>query len=495
MIHNPSMRFYLSTAAFFLFLFLIACSNQPGSDEQQSTELQVEPVAIDLDKIKERGKLVAISTYSPTSYFIYRGRPMGYEYELLQRLAEYLDVSLEIKVAHNLDEVFEMLNRGHGDIIAHNLAITKTRRQIVDFTEHHTMTQQVLVQRKPDEWRRMNPVKLDKMLIRSPYQLVGKEVYVRKNSSYHERLNNLEEEIGEDLQILPVPGETGTDAIIKQVAEGEYDYTVADQNIALINATYYDNLDIEMTISLPQKVAWAVRKTSPLLLEAVNSWINEMKQGATYYVIYNKYFKNRKAFIRNVSSDYSSLQGKRISQYDQLVYQNASKYGWDWRLVSSLIYQESQFRPGITSWAGAVGLMQLLPATAKRFGVSSLRDPGQNIKAGTSYLKYLDNFWKEIPDSLERKKFVLASYNAGPGHVSDARRLAEKYGKDPDIWDENVAEYIKLKSHPKYYRDPVVRHGYCRGMQPYLYVKKIIGRYRHYEKFIPEEPETFTAAL
>ncbi len=445
---------------------------------------RMESPRADLPQIKERGRLRAITTYSSTSYFIYRGQPMGYEYELLERLPEHLGLELDIVVAHNLDSLMIMLNNGKGDIIAHGLTITNERKEKVAFTKPHTITHQVLVQRKPDNWRQMKLHEIEHVLIRNPHELMGKTVHVRENSSYYRRLQNLSEESGGEINIELVSGDLETEDIIKMVAEGEIEYTVADENIAMINATYYANLDVKTDISLPQRIAWAVRKTSPKLLDAVNLWIENMKESSDYYVIYNKYFKNRRAFRRRLQSELFSRTGGKISKYDKLIKEAAAELGWDWRLLASMIYQESRFDPNTGSWAGAKGLMQMMPATAKSFGVANPYNPEQSIKGGTAYLKYLQDFWEEIPDSLERMKFVMASYNVGENHIADARRLADKYGANPDVWEGNVAEYILLKSKPKYYNDEVVEYGYCRGEEPYSYVKEVFERYRHYTKLV-----------
>jgi membrane-bound lytic murein transglycosylase F len=128
--------------------------------------------------------------------------------------------------------------------------------------------------------------------------------------------------------------------------------------------------------------------------------------------------------------------------------------------------------------------MQLLPSTGEMFGIKNLYNPEANIDAGIKFLKYLDSRWKEsITDSLERIKFVLASYNIGIGHIEDAQRLAEKYGADPDLWSDNVEYYLLQKSKPKYYNDEVVRNGYSRGRETVAYVKEILERYEHYKKF------------
>jgi membrane-bound lytic murein transglycosylase F len=146
-----------------------------------------------------------------------------------------------------------------------------------------------------------------------------------------------------------------------------------------------------------------------------------------------------------------------------------------------MIYQESKFDPYASSRMNATGLMQMMPETALRFGVKDIHNPQENLLAGTKYLSYLSKLWSSIPDSLERIKFVLASYNVGEGHILDARRLAEKYNKNPNIWDEHVAEYVALLDNPTYYRDEVVRNGFCRGKEPYKYVKEVFDRYRDYK--------------
>ena len=461
-------------------------NNVPKTDTIDNGRTLISEVSVDLEDIKKKGTLTALTRYSSTSFFIYKGELMGYEYELLKWLAEYLGVSLEVEVVENVDSLVSMLNLGRGDLIANNITITKERKDYLSFTKYHTLTEQVLVQRKPENWEQMAMHNIEEKLIRNPIDLIGKSIHVRKNSAYYARLQNLSEEIGGEINIIPAEGHLVTEELIHKVANGEIDYTIADKNIALLNQTYYSNIDVGTKVSFPQRIAWAVRKNSPDLHDAVDSWIEETRGSLKYNVIYKKYFTDTKNYKQRVKSDFFSKGGNKISPYDDILKKYADSIKWDWRLLASLAYQESNFDPQTTSWAGAMGLMQVLPSTAYSFGITALYNPEENVRAGTAYLKYLDEYWKEIPDTLMRRKFVLASYNAGPGHVDDARKLTEKYEKDPNIWDENVAVYLRLKSKPEYYNDKVVKYGYCRGEEPYNYVREIADRYAYYSEFIPK---------
>ena len=323
------------------------------------------------------------------------------------------------------------------------------------------------------------------MMIRNQLELAGKEIYVQKNSAYASRLKNLSDEIGDSIHYKEVPDED--EELIIRVANGEIDYTVCDENVALVNQTYYPNIDVGTAISFPQNLAWAVNRGADELKDSIDHWLTEFKKSREYRTIYNKYFRSQRSAVI-VQSDYFAISSGKISQYDEAIIKYAREIGWDWRLVASLIYQESRFNPKANSWAGAYGLMQLMPTTARRFGVSRNSPPEEQIRAGVSFIKWLDNrFSDEISDKQERIKFILGSYNAGPGHVFDAMNLADKYGKDPRIWSKNVEEYLLKKSNPAFYRDPVVKYGYCRGWETYNYVIQVLDRYEHYKNFIPVE--------
>jgi membrane-bound lytic murein transglycosylase F len=476
---------------FLISFFLLSCGERDESNNTKPTKR-----ISDLDQIKNRGKLVALTGYNSYSYFVYRGQPMGFEYDLVSQLAESLDLDLEIVIVKEINKMFEMLNNGEGDIIAFNLTVTKERAKQVSFTKHHNTTVQTLVQRKPDNWRDMKLHEIEETLIRNPIELEGKTIHVESGSAYLSRLENLSEEIGGDINIVVAEPELSTEELIEMVAAGVIDYTVADENIARLHQAYYSNIDTGTKVSLPQRIAWAVRKDSDELLNTVNFWLEEMQKKPAYFVTYRKYYKNRNEFKSRIKSDFFLSRSGRISEYDDLVKENLVDLPWDWRLIASQIYQESQFDPTARSWAGAVGLMQLLPETAENFGAKDPFDPKQSVDAGIEYMAWLDNYFIQyVDDPDERIKFVLASYNIGFGHVEDAIRLAKKYGADPQKWKGNVAEYLLKKSKKKYYNDEVVRNGYCRGVETVDYVEEIFERFEHYKQFISASNEQLQRKL
>ena len=437
-----------------------------------------------LKEIRNRGQLIAVTDYNSTNYFIYRGKPMGYQYDLLKKLANEIGVELRIKVNKDLDESFNLLNKGECDIMAFNLTITEERKNKIDFTIPHTQARQVLVQRKPEGWSKMSQGQMDRKLIRNQLELKGKVIWVRSNSSYAQRLKNLSEEIGGGIKIVE-KDKYIEEQLIALVSKGEIDFTVCDENLAKVNSTYYPNIDVKTAISFPQNLAWGVKKGADSLRLFVNEWLQDYKKTLDYALIYNKYYKNRRSAIIRKSEYYTISSGK-ISPYDPIIKKYSKKVEWDWRLIASLIFQESRFNPKAQSWAGAKGLMQLMPSVAERFNVPDRTDPQQNIRGGIELLDWLDQRLKKkgIKDEEARLKFILASYNVGMGHILDARRLAKKYGKDPDKWENNVDEFILKKSNPKYYKDEVVYYGYRRGTETYNYVRQILDRYEHYKNLI-----------
>lgn len=428
--------------------------------------------ADDLQQIKDSGELVVLTLYSSTSYFIYRGQDMGFQYELSEQFAKSLGVKLRVEVARNVDELIEKLLAGKGDLIAYNLPITKEWKDSLIYCGEDVITHQVIVQRAGG---RNKPLK-------DVTELIGKDVYV-KPGKYYDRLVNLDQELGGGIHIHEVTNDSiSVEDLITQVSQGKIPYTVADNDVAQLNTTYYPNLNIGLSISFDQRASWAVRKDCPQLAAAADKWHEENMTSPAYTASMKRYFEISKAIVH---SPILSLREGKISHYDQLFKKYAPEIDWDWRLLASLAYTESNFDSTAVSWAGARGLMQLMPATARAMGVPEGKEqnPEESIKAAVKYIGATARSFAKVPEE-ERINFVLASYNSGIGHVQDAMALAEKYGKNKYVWRDNVENFILLKSNEEYFTDPVCKNGYFRGIETYNFVRDITSRYEQYKKKI-----------
>ena len=441
-----------------------------GCKERKAKTLKATPN--DLPQLKDSGRLVVLTLYNSTSYFIYRGQEMGFQYELAQQFAQSLGLKMEVKVARNVADMERKLINGEGDLIAYNLPITKEGKNRVTYCGNEIITHQVIVQQTGRQTRPLKDVT----------ELIGKEVYV-KPGKYYERLVNLNQELGGGILIKKVTSDSiGVEDLIAQVSEGKIQYTVADNDIARLNATYFPNLNIHLSISFDQRSSWAVRRDCPLLAQAANEWQKNNATSPAYTASMKRYFETSKKLPH---SPILSLREGKISHYDELFKKYAKEINWDWRLLASLAYKESNFDTTAVSWAGAKGLMQLMPSTAHAMGMPPGKEQNaeESIKAAVKYLGITTKSFMQIPEP-ERIHFVLASYNSGLGHVLDAMALAEKYGKKKYVWKDNVEKYILLKSQEEYFTDSVCKYGYFRGTETYTFVRDIMGRYEQYKKKI-----------
>ncbi len=421
---------------------------------------------LDKEGIQARGTLRVAVDNNSSSYYIYRGRRMGFEYELLLDLGKRLGVQVEFSVVADIDEAFAQLESGRVDLIAMNLQHKAGMDREVSYTEAIGSMSTVLVGRE----------KL------SSWDSLGKDtVVVRKGAVYSSQLAQLKDSLDLEFSILEVPDHE--EILLDRLVEKQVNWTVAEKTVAQTNATYYDEIRVGLDLSREEPVSWAMRKTSTKLLKEFNAWLLDKKK-RFIPDLYTKYFLNSKNQHFRTTSAYSSLGGNRISVYDELIQENAKTLGWDWRLLAAVVYKESAFDTTALSYAGAQGLLQLMPVTLERFGVTNPNDPVESLRGGVKYLQYLDKFWLErVPETNERIKFILASYNIGQGHVEDAWRLTLKYRKNTQSWQE-VSNFLNLKSDPKYYRDPVVKSGYAKGHIAVNYVRDVLGLFQSYKALV-----------
>lgn len=438
-------------------------------------------VNVDLDSIKARGKLVVLTENSASTYYLYRDEELGFDFELVRKFAKSLNVKLEVRVIENLDSMFAMLYRGEGDIIASNLTVNEDRKKFLAFSPVIYKTKQVLVQRKDTA----NKILADGIVVHNQQELDKLPIHVHRYSSFYNKLSNIIQSTGANIQLIEESGKIGTEELLQEVAIGSIPSTVTDKSLAFLCFEDYPNLDMSVELEGEDDIAWAVRPNALMLQEKLNSFLTE-KSGVRFVEkLYTRYFgrseENWTGGIKRVFSMPPIKEG-HLSPFDSLYKVHAGIVGWDWRLLTALSCVESGFNPNAESWAGARGLMQLMPATMLKYGGDTLCPPDNNIQTGAKMLKSLDSFWKQrVRNPEERIKFMLASYNCGPGHVLDAMCIAKQIGKNDTLWDGNVAEALILKSQRQYYAMSCVKHGYINGVGPVNFVNKILAIFEHYK--------------
>lgn len=481
------LRVLFSVAnTFSIIAFLLAMSSCTSGGRHEPMTLAKSDSESSLDRVLKEGTLEVTTNYNSMNYYIYRGQPMGFQYEMLEQFSSSLGVKLKIRIEENLEKAFEQLAEQKTDLVAMGLTVTGERRKRFDFTEPLLITRQVLVQRLPDNWRRFaTRDELEAKLLRSSLELGGKTIHVQEGSIFMKRLEVLAEETGDSINIIE--DKRGVEELVEAVSKGQIEYTVSDEHMALLFSKIYPDIDVRTPLSFEQRLAWALNKESDNeLLNEINEWLAVFTSSPEGRALYRKYFEGS-GISSSRRSEFHSMTGGKLSSYDDVVRMVAKDIGWDWRLLASLIYQESEFKPDVVSWAGAFGLMQLMPAAMEQLGIDTSASAEEQIHAGGKYLQYLDvQIPETVTDSNERIKFVLAAYNSGIGHVLDARRLAQKYRKDPNVWTENVDFFLRNKSKPAFYNDEVVYYGYARGEETYRFVVEINERYEHYKNLLPD---------
>ncbi|MDF1593671.1 MAG: membrane-bound lytic murein transglycosylase MltF [Desulfobacterales bacterium] len=443
----PPSRTSLSFRFFFLIyvLFLAGCD----APSNHAT----------LESILSKGEITVITRNNSHCYYLYRDQAMGFEYDLAKAFADFLGVTLEVKIAEKWEGMIPSLKNGTGAFIAASFTKTPRRQQQVAFSRGYlTIQQHIIVHRKNQN-------------IKNIADLVGKTIHVRRGTSYQERLEQLIAE-GYDLTV-ELHDDIPTEELIQQVEEEKIEVTIADSNIAFRNRRYYPKIIVSGAISPEEHLGWAVHPGSTRLQKKINSFFKEIKKNGAFQKIYNRYyadvddfdFVDLRAFHRRLKS--------RLPRYRPTIKEAAQIHGFDWRMIAAQMYQESHFDPMARSHSGAYSLMQLTRSTAKSLGVVNILNSRQNIHAGVQHLRNMYDLFDKIVGS-DRLFMALAAYNIGQGHIQDARKLARQMKLDPDKW-ASLAKTLPLLSYRKYYQK--AEYGYCRGTEPIEYVRQIMIYY------------------
>ena len=421
----------------------------------------------DLTEIKRHGVLRIVTRNNAATFFLWRGEQMGFEFELLREFARRHDLHVEVVIAPQHASLFEMLVRGAGDVAAASLPFDiPPRTEDVAMTRPFNYVYDYLVTRHDDD------------SVLGIEDLAGRAVTVRPSSAHWHTLERFRD-AGLKLDIAPAPEDAETETLIAAVGEGRIDLTMAASHVLDIELGYRTDVRKAFSLRGPVALGWAVRRDNSELLAALNEFLGKEYRGLFFNVVYQKYFENTTRMQLHRKGRVDHANADSLSPYDEFAQREAAKHHFDWRLIVAQMYQESRFNPKARSPAGALGLMQMLPRTAKEFGVRKLRDPAQSVRAGVAYLAWLHSRFEPELTVKDRIWFALAAYNAGFGHVTDARKLAGgELDLDPDRWFDNVEVAMRLLSKRSYYRKTT--HGYVRGREVVKYMREIRERYRSY---------------
>jgi len=464
-------------------LFFLGCETKTPEPDTGDTapglNISVtEPVNRDFDAIKKEGVLRMITSYSSSSYFLYGGVERGFEYELVKEFAKKNGLALEVIILHKGDNPYDLLNNGTGDLIAAGYTKTEERNKYVDFTRPYNLVDQILVYNN-------TMLSLEKNI----EELKPVTVSVRRNSSYYQNLIQLKKQ-GHPIEIDVVANDMDTESLLFSVSQGEYTATVSDNNLFDAATRYMNNLSAGSTIARNDTIAWVVRENSNNLEEKMNDFLfnhfrlsepgTPPKRSAFLNILRKRYFGDGNNITRFYEPTGNSKYAGILSPYDKLIKPIADSANIDWLMLASIIAQESKFNPESKSWAGAVGLMQIIPRFSEVDSVNQLYNPETNIREGVRIIKeHLKHY--SYMDSTNQWKFALATYNSGMGHIADARRLAIDQNRNPNNWGHVSSALLQLMRR-KFYKD--ARYGFARGIETVRYVREVTNRYETYKTIL-----------
>ena len=413
----------------------------------------------DWGAIVAAGRLRMLTVNAPATYYLWQGELLGFEYELVRSFAEAHDLELEVVVTPSVGGLLEGLAAGRGDMIAAGLVPTDRRIEMgLRFTRPYMRIREVFVTAGEP--------------IVDLAGLAGRRVTVNPNTSYAATLGDLGPEASFDVDLV----DRSTSAILADISAGSLDATLVDSHRAELESTFDPRLSLGLALEPEKGLAWAVRDENAELLRRLDGFVRERYRGYEFNVLRNKYFVNERRMARQREH---RITGDTLSPYDHIVRPAAEAAGFDWRLIVAQMYQESGFDPNQVSFAGAEGLLQVLPRTAGDLGVDAarLREPETGIAAGVAYLSWTRDRFPDLPVG-EQILFALGAYNAGHGHIRDGRRLARELGLDGSRWFDNVELAMLKLAEPEYARKAV--YGYVRGTEVVRYVRDIRDRYGLY---------------
>jgi membrane-bound lytic murein transglycosylase MltF len=402
----------------------------------------------DFDGMVKRRVVRILAPYGKTHYFIDKGMPRGLIADVAAKLEQVLNAKLKTTNANKLhvvviptsrDALYDALVQGRGDIICAGVTVTPEREKLVDFTIPTKTNIREIVVTGPGA-----------PSIATVDDLSGKQVAVRDKSIQFESLQTLNETFKKQgkapVAIKTVPTALEDEDILEMANAGLLKIVVVDDVYADFWKQILTSITPHPTVAVREEgnLAWAVRKGSPKLVAELNPIIKANGEGTLFgNVLLKKYLKN----IQFVKSATSPQEIKKFNDLVAMFRKYGNQYSVDYLLMVAQGYQESRLDQSVKSQVGAVGVMQVMPATGKELKVGDISQVDANINAGVKYIRFMiDQYFKDEPmDDLNKGLFAFASYNAGPARIRQLRKLAETRGLNPNIWFNNVERVVAEK--------------------------------------------------
>ncbi len=433
-----------------ILVFLSACA-EPGDR---------------LSRIVERGELRLVTRNGPATYYVERGEPRGFEYDLARLVAEDLGVSLRVSTAFTLDGLFRALRRDEADMAGAGLTLSSQRR-------NHFPTSATYHRQRPQVVYRVGRPRPGQ-----PEDLAGMKIAVLEDSSHIERLQSLRRSTGIALDWQAIRGTDVVD-ILEQVERGEADVAIVDSVEFRIQKNLLPRLDVAFDLAPEQKVVWYLTPhgESATLQRYLKDFLARMEADGTLAQLRQTYFGHVDSLNRVGSQTFLANLRNELPAYRPHIEQVANEHQLDWALLAAISYQESHWDPTAVSYTGVRGMMMLTTSTADELGIQDREDLMQSLRGGARYFKDL---LRRLPAGIkepDRTWMALAAYNIGMGHLEDGRVITQRRGGDPNLWAD-VMQHLPKLEHSEHYR--TVRHGYARGREAVRYVQNI----RHYHNVL-----------
>ncbi len=394
-----------------------------------------------------------------SDYFVYRGSPIGFQYDLLKQMAQDLGKKVEVTVESDPEKAFFTCFKNEYDLVAMDVNKGQIFTHYLVFSEPHSYSYPVLISRKNTH---ISDTLVNELYIPAQFPVDVTLVDVHQHSEWE----------------MIYSEHNRTEDLFEMLAEKEIDFIASDYNLAVTLLPFYPNLKIVGRIGSDFNREWVLNPHHPSLNDRINAWIVEFKRTKKYEALCKRYLTTGSQVIQQ---SFGKSSRRSISVYDALIKKYCQKYNLDWRFVSSIIFQETKFNTDLVGMGGSFGIMQLMPETAQHYGLTDTSSVEEQIQAGVKHIASLYKRYPSISGEDDRLYVTAAAYNAGSGHLQDAMALCAKYETDSvDNW-RMIFKYLELKSQRKYYNDPVVRCGYYPGGHSIKYAKEVMDRYFAYK--------------